>query len=284
MSLVAIACLLAGFVQIRRGLSAVGQLRDRLGDVHAGRVDRVHGAYPSEIAPLVADLNTMLDAHERNVARAQRKAGDLAHGLKTPLAILAHESERARAAGSAETAAVIAEEVERMRRQIDYHLAQARAAASSAGAGARTSVVESVAGLIRTLERLHAGRSIKFRTDAMAGVTVRVNREDLDEMIGNLLDNACKWTRTTVATTATVDADSGRVAITIDDDGPGLEPAKRELVLRRGVRADEASPGAGLGLAIVRDLADVYGGTISLDSSPLGGVRARLVLPAATRT
>jgi signal transduction histidine kinase len=221
----------------------------------------------------------MLDAHDENIARAQRKAGDLAHGLKTPLAVLAHEADRARAAGFTDIAAVIGEEVQRMRRQIEYHLAHARAAASSSSPSARALVADSVSGLVRTLQRLSAERSIVFKIGEMGELAVRTNRQDLDEMIGNLLDNACKWTRTTVAITA--EATGGRVTVVIDDDGPGLEPAKRELVLRRGVRADEAAPGTGLGLAIVRDLAEIYDGSIALESSPLGGLRARLVLPAA---
>jgi signal transduction histidine kinase len=278
MSGVALLCMIAGFAQVRRGLSAVAQLRERLGDVHDGRERRVKGHYPTEVQPLVSDLNKLLDARDESVTRAQAKAGDLAHGLKTPLAVLAQESDRARTAGLVDLSATITQEVERMRRQIDYHLAHARAAASGATPGVRTSVAESVDGLKRTLDRLHAERGISLTTTVDPAHFVRGQREDLDEMLGNLLDNACKWARTRVIVQSRVDGDS--VVITVDDDGPGLDPAMREAVLRRGVRADEAAPGSGLGLAIVRDLASVYGGSITLGASPERGLRATLRLPA----
>lgn len=279
MGAVSLLCMVAGFVQVRRGLSAVAQLRARLADVHAGRERLVRGDYPTEVAPLVSDLNGLLQARDESVTRAQAKAGDLAHGLKTPLALLAHEAERARAAGAHEIADAITHEVDRMRRQIDYHLAHARAAASGATPGLRAIVSASVDGLKRTLQRLHAERGLTFTTDINPGHAVRGQREDLDEMLGNLLDNACKWARSRVAIRSAHDASD--VVITVDDDGPGLEPGMREAVLRRGVRADEAAPGSGLGLAIVRDLAGLYGGSITLGASPEGGLRATLRLPAA---
>jgi signal transduction histidine kinase len=269
----------AGFMQLRRGLRSLSDLRAGLADVHAGRQRRVTGHYPSEAQPLVTDLNALLDAHEQNVARAQAKAGDLAHGLKTPLAVLAQEADRARAAGHADLAGAIAHEVGRMRRQIDYHLAHARAAASGATPGVRTSAADAIAGLRRTLERLHAERGLTFTIDVDAGLATKTQQEDFEEMLGNLLDNACKWARSRVALTATRAAD--QVVFTVEDDGPGLDPAMREAVLRRGVRADQAAPGTGLGLAIVRDVAALYGGSIALTSSPLGGLRATLTLPAA---
>ena len=267
----------SGFVQVRRGLGSLSDLRARLADVHNGRAKRVIGDYPSEAQPLVAELNALLDAHDVSVTRAQAKAGDLAHGLKTPLAVLALEADRARAAGQAELADAIALEVSRMRKQIDYHLAHARAAASSPAPGVRTSAGECLEGLQRTLVRLYADRGIAITVDAAPDLSVRVQREDLEEMLGNLLDNACKWARARVLIAS--DEENSNILITVDDDGPGLDPEKRDVVLKRGVRADEAAPGSGLGLAIVRDLAELYGGTITLESSPLGGLRARLRLP-----
>jgi len=278
MGAVAAVLMVVGFAQLRRGLTSMSDLRAKVADVHAGRAPRVVGTYPSEVQPLVTDLNALLDAHDANIARAQAKAGDLAHGLKTPLAVLAQEGDRARAAGHAEVAAAIAEEVARMRRQIDYHLAHARAAASSAAAS-RTMIRESTLGLQRTLARLHADRHLAIVVDVPEAHAVRCQREDLDEMLGNLLDNACKWSRSRVTIRSSMAAD--RAEIVIDDDGPGLEAAMREAVLRRGVRADQAAPGSGLGLAIVRDLAVVYGGSVALDASPEGGLRATLTLPAA---
>jgi len=274
-----LSCLIAGLSQFRRGLSSVNQLRSRLMAVRDGRDRRLDGRYPSEVQPLVDDLNTLLDHREKTMARAIAKAGDLAHGLKTPLAVLAQEAERAEAAGQTDLAAAINQQVERMRRQTEYHLAQARAAASSATSGARCTVAESAGALARTLLRLHADRGLAIEERVPIDLAVRCQREDLDEMLGNLLDNACKWARGRTIIEASK-SDSTAV-ITVDDDGAGLVPSLRERVLQRGVRADEAAPGSGLGLAIVRDLAELYGGSIALESSPLGGLRARLRLPAA---
>jgi len=274
---VAILLMIVGLIQVRSGLSPFNLLRGRLGAVRAGRNRRLDGSYPSEVQPLVDDLNALLEHREQMVTRAIAKAGDLAHGLKTPLAILAQEAERAAAAGQKDLAAAIGQQVERMRRQIDYHLAHARAAASGASSGARSSLAPSTEGLSRTLLRLHAGRGITIDERVDAAHTVKCQREDLDEMLGNLLDNACKWARSRVTITST--PSNGVVAIAVDDDGPGLAASMRDVVLQRGVRADEAAPGSGLGLAIVRDLAELYGGSIGLGQSPLGGLRATLELP-----
>jgi signal transduction histidine kinase len=175
-------------------------------------------------------------------------------------------------------AAAISEQVERMRRQIESHLAHARAAASGATPGAKCSVSESAEGLSRTLRRLYTDRRIAIQLDVAPAHGFRGQREDLDEMLGNLLDNGCKWGRSLVSLTSS--ANGTQLTIRVDDDGPGIEATMREAVLQRGVRADEATPGSGFGLAIVRDLAELYGGAIILDASPLGGVRAELRLPA----
>jgi signal transduction histidine kinase len=280
LSIVAAASMAAGLFQMRRGLSALDQLRARLVAVRDGSDPRVSGQHPSEVQPLVDDLNALLDHREKAVARAVARAGDLAHGLKTPLAVLAHEAERAAAAGHAEVATAIGQQVERMRRQIDYHLAQARAAASGVAAGARCLVAESAEPLSRTLLQLHAGHGVSIDLRIPADQSVRCQRQDLDEMLGNLLDNAFKYARSRIVLDSSRDGTS--IVITIDDDGPGLAPSMRAAVLQRGVRADEAGPGSGLGLAIVADLAELYGGSVALDPAPAGGLRARLRLPAAS--
>ena len=273
----ALLFIVAGISQIQRGLSPFDRLRARLSAVRDGRDRRIEGRYPTEVEPLVNDLNALLEHREGIVRRALATAGDLAHGLKTPLAVLSQEAELAQAAGHDELAATIGQQVERMRRQIDYHLAHARAAASGAAPGARCSVLASAEGLTRTLSRLHAGRGLVMDVNVPPDHSVRVEREELDEILGNLLDNACKWAKSRVAI-ATVQSDAG-IAITVDDDGPGLAPELRDSVLKRGVRVDEAAPGSGLGLAIVADLAELHGGSITLDTSPAGGLRARLELP-----
>jgi signal transduction histidine kinase len=278
--LTAVFCMIAGLVVARTGLASVDAVRHRLNGLRAGRERRIEGAYPAEVQPLVDDLNALLDHREAVIQRAITKSGDLAHGLKTPLAILAQEAERARGEGQHTIAAAIEQQVDRMRRQVDYHLAHARAVASGAIAGTQSSLKDSADGLARALLRLHAGRGITVDVQIAEDVTIRAQREDLDEMLGNLMDNACKWARATVVVRTMTEA-SDRVTIVVDDDGAGIPPHMREAVLQRGVRADEAAPGSGLGLAIVSDLAELYGGSISLDASPLGGVRATLTLPRA---
>jgi signal transduction histidine kinase len=287
--LTAVVCMVAGLVVARSGLASVDIVRHRLNGLRTGRERRMDGAYPAEVQPLVDDLNALLDHREHAIQRAIAKSGDLAHGLKTPLAILAQEAERARGAGQHTIAAAIDQQVDRMRRQVDYHLAHARAVASGATAGTQSSVKESADGLARALRRLHAARSITIDVQIAEDVTVRAQREDLDEMLGNLMDNACKWAHAAVVVRIIAPGAGGgaseapdRVTIVVDDDGDGIMPNLRDTVLQRGVRADEAAPGSGLGLAIVSDLAELYGGSIHLDASPLGGVRAELSLPRAS--
>jgi signal transduction histidine kinase len=286
LGMVAIVSMIVGFLLVRSGLQPFDELRRRLAAVQTGTARQVDGTYPPEVQPLVRDLNALLDHRDRAVGRALAKAGDLAHGLKTPLAVLAQEAERATATGQPQLAAAIAEQVERMRRQIDYHLAHARAAASGAIPGVHCDVRVSAEGLARTLQRLHAERGIAIDVQMAAGQAVRCQREDLDEMLGNLLDNACKWARARVAIDArTIPGAPDSlplIEITVDDDGAGLAPELRAAVLQRGVRADEAAPGSGIGLAIVRELAELHGGSITLDRAPLGGLRGVLRLPAAT--
>src|SRR6266568_2169808 len=224
-------CMYVGFLQVRRGMSPINELRNRLAAVHKGFEARVGGAYPAEVQPVVDELNALLDERERRVARAVAKAGDLAHGLKTPLAVLAHEAQQVRAAGHEQLAAEIDQQIERMRRQIDYHLAHARSAASFASPAARASIAVSAEGLVRALQRLHAERDLRIEIDAPASHAFWGQREDLDEMLGNLLDNACKWARTQVRLTCSTEGE--QLVIAVDDDGPGIEPVMREAVMQR---------------------------------------------------
>ncbi len=276
---IALLAMTAGFELVRAALAPLERLRRRLSDVQTGTAPRLDGDYPSEVQPLVDDLNALLAHRERALQRAIAKAGDLAHGLKTPLAILSHEAERADASGRPEIAAGILEQVERMRRHAEYHLAHARAAAAGVAAGARCSVADVVGGLSRALLRLNADRHVNLEVHIPAEHAVRCQREDLEEMLGNLLDNAFKWTRSTIGVSAS--ARNGFIEVVVEDDGRGIDPSLHDAVLQRGVRADETEPGSGLGLAIVRDLAEVYGGMIALERSPSGGLLARLTLPSA---
>jgi len=279
LGVVVVVCLGVGLLLVRRGLSSFDELRTRLAAVKEGRARRLEGHYPEEVLPLVQDLNSLLDDRELRVKRALTTAGDLAHGLKTPLTLLNQQADRARSAGQSELAAGIMQQVERMRRQVDYHLAHARASASGGNPSARSHVLTSADGLARTMMTIHADRRIAIEVHVPHDQFVRAQREDLDELLGNLIDNACKWATSRVEVRSSLD--SRDVVTTVDDDGPGLAVELREAVLQRGVRADEAAPGSGLGLAIVTDLVELYGGSIALGPSPLGGLRATLRLPAA---
>ena len=263
-----IGLMVGGLVAVQRSLRPFRRLREQLAAVHVGAERRVAGTYPSEVQPLIDDLNALLEDRDKAIKRAVATAGDLAHGLKTPLALLAQEAD-----------ANIVQQVDRMTRQVNYHLARARAAASGRAGAAPCPVADAADALVRTLSKLYAGRVLDISSRVAPDVCARVQREDLDEVLGNLIDNACKWARSRVVVETSLTGTM--VVVTVDDDGPGLAPALRSAALERGVRLDEAAPGSGLGLAIVRDLSDLYGGTLSLDDSPLGGLRARVSLPAS---
>jgi signal transduction histidine kinase len=279
MAIVGLAVMAAGFYGVRRSLLPFRRLREKLSAVRVGRGRRVEGVYPTEVQPLIDDLNALLENREKSVQRAVATAGDLAHGLKTPLALLAHEADRAAAAGNQELAQSILQQVERMSRQMTYHLARARAAASGTAGTIGCPVDTSAEALIRTLEKLYAGRCLAISSSIPADLSARVQREDLDEILGNLLDNGCKWAKSRIVLEAF--GRDGAIVVTVADDGPGLDPSVRAAVLERGVRLDESAPGSGLGLAIVRDLVELYGGSIALDDSRLGGLQARIRIPAA---
>ncbi len=267
----------AAALQVAGGLRPLARLRRALGHVRAGRARRLAGSYPPEIAPLVADLNAVLDENERIVARARTQAGNLAHGLKTPLAVLGNEAQRLERDGRTADAQRLREQLRLMQRHVDYHLARARAAAATQVPGVRTVLADRLHPLARTMRTIYAERGIAVAADAPDGLAFRGEQQDLDEMLGNLLDNACKHAHTRVRVQAA--AENGRLVIRVDDDGPGLPPAQRDAVFGRGKRLDEQGPGSGLGLTIVAELAELYGGDIQLAHSPLGGLRAELTLP-----
>ncbi len=271
--------LAAAWVQTGVGLAPLRRLQGALAALRRGEAPRLHGRFPTELQPLVDDFNGVLDRQAESLARARTQAGNLAHALKTPLAVLAQAAEQPEVAGTP-TATMLADQVQRIRRQVDWHLARARAAALQAQPGARTPLRASAEALLRVLERLHADRGLQLSLDLSdPALGFAGDVQDLQEMLGNLLDNACRWARQRVRLSASTVA-SGQLCIEVDDDGPGIPPAQRELALTRGQRLDESVPGSGLGLAIAAELAQLYGGALSLDDSPLGGLRARLLLPA----
>jgi signal transduction histidine kinase len=269
---------LAAVVQVSVGLSPLWALRTALARVRGGETPRLAGDFPVEVMPLVQEFNTVLAHNADVVERARTHAGNLAHALKTPLSVLANAAQ-AKEQQDPELARLVVEQIGVARRQVDYHLARAQAAATRVP-GVKTELLPVVEGLVRVMQRIHAQRGLAITVQPWpAALAFRGEAQDLQEMLGNLLDNACKWAAHLVEISAHVDGDM--VTLTLDDDGTGLDAPQRDVVMRRGVRADEQVPGSGLGLAIVDDLARLYGGRVELLDSPLGGLRAALTLPAA---
>jgi signal transduction histidine kinase len=278
LSCVGTACAIAGMLIAAGGLRRLDRVRTRVSAVRAGEERRLDASGLTEIEPLVRDMNDLLEQRETLIRRALETAGDLAHGLKTPLAIMAREVDRLEALGQHDSAATIAEQVERMRRQLEFHLARARASGAGSTYGRRTEVGVATNKLVNTVRRLYASRSLAFEVLVAESFVVRCEPEDFEEMLGNLLDNACKWAASVVIVTATRSGDA--VTLLVDDDGPGIDPLMLDRVVQRGAREHEDAPGHGLGLAIVNDLARLYRGSLYLERGDRGGLRARLVLPS----
>ena len=278
LGILAVVLLGAAAAQVAVGLRPLQGLRAELAKVHAGGLQRLEASFPSEVQPLVDDLNTLLEQQMAAVERARTQAGNLAHGLKTPLTVLAAERRKLAERGETAAAEVLGQQIEAMRRQIDYQLARARAASSSRRPGIAAAIGPVIERLARVIRRVGANPEIELVVDVAPGHLFAGEAQDLEEMVGNLLDNACKWARRRVRVASR--SSGGEVAILIDDDGPGLPVERREEVFERGRRLDQSVPGSGLGLAIVRDLAEIYGGRVGLEDSPEGGLRVRLELPA----
>jgi signal transduction histidine kinase len=283
LTVLGLALLAAAVVQVEVGLRPLARLRRELAAVRGGLRKRfATEAVPVEVEPLTQDLNLLLEHSEAVLARARVQAGNLAHALKADLTVLANEVRELAPADVAEMAPRLEARLERMRRHLDHHMARARAAAARGVPGVSTEVATVVAGLVRTLERLHAERGLAIEVGLSDGLRFGGEREDLQEMLGNLMDNACKWARRRVRVVGRAE---GRDALllAVEDDGPGLPAERRAALPVPGVRLDESVPGTGLGLAVVRDLAELYGGALRLDEAEaeLGGLRAELRLPAA---
>ncbi len=283
----AVGILLVGLIgalliQVRYGLRPLRSVEEGLTDIRSGRAERLTGELPSEIAPLADEMNKLLDHNAQIVERARTHVGNLAHALKTPLSVLTNEAGSPHSTQPVD-AKVLSDTVRRqtdlMRRQVDHYLVRARAAASGSVLGARASVASVSDDLVRTLKRIHRDRDYHVTVDCPEDLDFRGERQDLEELLGNLLDNAFKWADGRICVHAQRVAE--QVVITVEDDGPGLSEEERARVLKRGARLDESVPGSGLGLSIVEDVAGLYQGSFELDASPLGGVKARLSLPLA---
>jgi signal transduction histidine kinase len=263
-------------LQVRVGLRPLFELRREVAAVRRGKAERLAGAYPQELTPLSEELNALVAHNQEVVERQRTHVGNLAHALKTPISVMLTEAGQR----PGPLAEVVARQAEAMRQQVDHHLRRARAAARTQGQGERTSVAEVLDELARTLERIFQDKGVRIDWDAQDDLFFLGERQDLLEIAGNAMENACKWGRQHVRVRAgPVEPDW--LELTVDDDGPGLPEEGRAAVLRRGERLDESAPGSGLGLSIVDELARAYGGFVALETSPIGGLRVRVRLPCA---
>ena len=267
--------LINGFA-ILFGLRPLAKVRRALGEVRAGRAERLQGPFPAELRSLALEMNGLIDNNRRIVERARTQVGNLAHSLKTPIAVLTNEAD----AIGGDKGRLVGEQTERMRQQVQHHLDRAQIAAQSEGVVFRSPVQPALERLLRVMAKLNP--DIRFDGPHMAGgaIVFAGERQDFEEMIGNLLENAAKWTAGVVRVSATVEAD-GRFRAAVEDDGPGLTETEMVEAVKRGRRLDEAKPGSGLGLSIVSDTAREYRGALLLSRSTLGGLKAEVVLPLA---
>ena len=242
--------------------------------MRAGQAERLEVGFAQELEPLVNEFNHVLGENAEMVRRARAQAGNLAHAVNTPLTILANAAQ----GQQTPLALLVREQAEAARRQVDWHLARARAIAAVRATGLATPVLKPLGALLRTMARLHAARQLHFELAPDAeDLAFRGEEQDLFELLGNLIDNAAKWARSRVR--VDVRREGGLLCFTVDDDGPGVPDSERARMFERGVQLDERRPGAGLGLDIVRTLAETYGGSVEALESPLGGLRMRLCLP-----
>ena len=271
--------------QVRFGLAPLKRISDAIADIRSGRAERLEGDFPVEIAPLARETNALIDANRAIVERARTHVGNLAHAIKTPLSVITNEAAAHRRDGDAQFADKVMEQAAVMRDQVTHHLERARMAARVSTIGSVTEAAPVIEGLRRTMEKIHRDRSILIETDLEPKASFRGEKQDLEEMVGNLVDNACKWADARVSIALRIEPRSGtdglsHLRIVVDDDGRGLSGDERAQVAQRGQRLDETKPGSGLGLSIVVDLAALYGGSLTLGTAPIGGLRAELVLPA----
>lgn len=267
----------ATYFQVRFGLSPLRAIRQSLADIRSGQAEQLEGELPDEIRPLQQELNALIQSNREIVERARTHVGNLAHALKTPLSVISNEARTQ----DGPLAAKVIEQAGIMRTQITHHLDRARVAARSSVIGDATEVDAVLRALKRTVERIYEERGLDIEVRCGKDLKFQGEKQDFEEMVGNLLDNACKWATSQVSVDAQPKEGAGRIIVVVDDDGPGLTDAERARAVKRGQRLDETKPGSGLGLSIVADLAHLYKGHFELEPSPEGGLRARLELPGA---
>jgi signal transduction histidine kinase len=277
LAVLGLGLVVATFFQVRFGLSPLRAMRQNLAKIRSGQAEQLEGGQPEEIRPLQQELNALIQSNREIVDRARTHVGNLAHALKTPLSVISNEAR----AHEGPLASKVIEQAEIMRTQITHHLDRARVAARSSAIGDVTDVAGVLQALKRTVDRIYEERGVDVEIASSPGLKFQGEKQDFEEMVGNLLDNACKWARSQVRAEARRGDGAARFFVIVDDDGPGLTEAELAKVGKRGQRLDESKPGSGLGLSIVAELAHLYKGRFELEPSPKGGLRARLELPAA---
>jgi signal transduction histidine kinase len=257
---------------IRYSLNPLTRLQSDIAKVREGEAQKLVGDYPAEVRPLTEELNMLIEHNREVVERARTHVGNLAHALKTPLAVLKNE-----AAGQTQLDDVVRRQAEAMQTNVEHYLKRARMAARAETIGARTEIRPVIDGLARLLNRLFDAKGIDVTVEGGASAVFRGEKQDLEEMIGNLMENACKWAATEVK--VTISDRPQELSIAVEDDGKGLSKSERAAALKRGVRLDETTPGTGLGLSIVKELAELHKGQLELGEAASGGLRATLRFP-----
>jgi len=262
-------------MQVRVALKPLNAIQYAISDIKAGKMDRLPRDFPSDVQPLADELNYLLDHNETLMKRARNQLGDLAHSVKNPLTVIRNESRTL----SGKSGQLILDQSHVMANSIDHYLSRARIYGKQDAIGYRTSVKPVIDDLSFAVEHIHKDRSIGIELHNMEDKWFRGEAQDLEEMAGNLIDNAFKWAKSKV--TVSCDSDHNHLVLIIEDDGPGIAEAELKTITLRGRKLDEATPGHGHGLGIAKDIAELYGGSLKLGRSALGGLKAELDLPAA---
>ncbi len=274
-ALLGIGLLLVVVLQVKFALKPLQSIGSEISDIRAGTAHKLSREYPSDVQPLVDELNNLIDHNAVLLKRARNQLGDLAHSVKNPLTVINNETRNMQA----DQREMISKQTSDISKNIDHYLSRARTFGTEKILGSRSNVKTLVEDLVYVMQRLYQQRELAYDTSKLKGYSFRGEGQDLEEMVGNLMDNACKWTSSRVEVSC--NSRGGRLHLFVDDDGPGIPSKEIENVMRRGHRLDETKPGHGQGLGIVKDIADLYGGSLQLGKSHLGGLRAELNLPAA---
>lgn len=281
LSMLGAGLLAAIFFQVRFGLQPMKLMEKKLTEIRGGKIEMLEGNFPTEMQPVADELNLLVQSNFEIIDRARMQVGNLAHALKTPISVLTNEARDT----PGPLAEKVKEQIDVMRDQVNLYLDRARRAARAQTIGAATDVEPVLQSLGRTLQRINREKGTSISVVCPASLKFRGERQDLEEVVGNLMDNACKWSKSKVEVRGsflTASGEDGRpwLLIEVDDDGPGLRPEQRATAVKRGQRLDETKPGSGLGLNIVTETVAMYGGHVELADASLGGLCVRLKLPA----